>query len=98
MSRYIDEELIKFNECYLKRIGGKTVGFASETEVNKIPTADVQEVKHGHWNIEKIGVKKYKGTCSVCGLYYEDEPRQILTFSDMEYCPRCGAKMDEEIE
>ncbi len=70
----------------------------TEDEFTKIIKClrNVQEVKHGHWNIEKIGVKNYKGTCSICGLYYEDEPRQILTFSDMEYCPRCGAKMEVE--
>ena len=98
MARYIDADEIKKEH---KRF----IGYLDEDMIwrlnfvtDKIPTADVTEVKHGHWNIEKIGVKNYKGTCSICGLYYEDEPRQILTFSDMEYCPRCGAKMDEDPE
>lgn len=53
--------------------------------INSLP----DEQKHGHW--EKLYNKNYK--CSVCGAWYEtDEEEEIL---DFDYCPRCGAKMDE---
>ncbi len=53
-------------------------------ELDKLPAADVQEVKHGHWeNSESPYVHSCK--CSVCKAYYETETN---------YCPRCGAKMD----
>lgn len=53
-------------------------------ELYKLPAADVQGVKHGHWeNSESPYVHLCK--CSVCKAYYETETN---------YCPRCGAKMD----
>lgn len=62
-----------------------------------IKSADVQPVKHGYW--EEIsdyggwGDTHYR--CSVCGeeWYLEDgKPKD----NNMNFCPRCGAKMDAE--
>lgn len=39
------------------------------------------EVKHGHWIFTNLYPK-----CSICGLYGVE---------DMQYCPNCGATMDE---
>lgn len=61
------------------------------------PKADVQPVKHGYWE----EVTDYGGwgdthyRCSVCGeeWYLEDgKPKD----NNMNFCPRCGAKMDAE--
>ena len=50
----------------------------------EISTADVAEVKHGHW-IKRLNEKK----CSVCNfIYYSNN-------DDFNYCANCGAKMDE---
>lgn len=58
---------------------------------------DVQPVKHGYWE----EVTDYGGwgdthyRCSVCGeeWYLEDgKPKD----NNMNFCPRCGAKMDAE--
>ena len=52
------------------------------------PTVDAEPVRHGHWNIKPL----WKGSdakyceCSVCG-------KPVWWVSD--YCPNCGAKMDE---
>lgn len=57
------------------------------------PTADVQEVKHGHW-IEQAKIKKdgevrlVHWQCSLCGCF--------LGTNTANYCPACGAKMDGE--
>jgi rubrerythrin len=58
------------------------------------PTADVVEVRHGHWieHIEKPSwleddVEVYYN-CSECGTsHWSIEP---------PYCPECGARMDGE--
>lgn len=60
-------------------------------ELNKIPAADVHLVTHGKW-------KEIPGTridvladfrCSVCG------GRMCMSSDlDLEWCGRCGAKMD----
>ena len=61
-------------------------GRAINRNIKQLPTADVVEVKHGHWikTDELVGIEFLK--CSVCG---ETHPR-IRT----EYCCDCGAKMD----
>lgn len=60
-----------------------------------LPTADVQEVKHGEW---KFGYSGYFD-CSNCGFAYDTEcERYLMAFPDgvkeLKYCPHCGAKMD----
>lgn len=62
--------------------------------VYDIPTADVEEVKHGEW----IGVADYGngnciGYCSVCGTTHKAENASELKCFQ-RYCKWCGAKMD----
>lgn len=55
------------------------------------PTADVAEVRHGEWILEKEpNGKPYCFHCSVC----DDEFRRIEIKTKTPYCPHCGAKMD----
>lgn len=55
-------------------------------EMQRIPAADVQEVKHGFWEEGKVR-GQFALICSECecdaGVIY-----------DYDYCPNCGAKMD----
>ena len=85
MPKYIDAEKIKFIE-YIN--GDVTV---SKDAVEKIPAADVQEVKHGRWVIWGMFDDLVK--CSCCG--YEDTLHHV-TSEYLRYCGRCGAKMDKE--
>ena len=56
--------------------------------INNTPAVDVAPVKHGHWVKEKPDVLIH-WHCSVCkNCYYLEEP-------NANYCPNCGAKMDE---
>ena len=52
-------------------------------DIKEQPTADVAPVRHGYW-IEN----KHTDTaiCSECKCVFTDETN---------YCPKCGAKMDE---
>lgn len=55
--------------------------------------ADVQPVKHGRWIPEDEYYVDDTYICSVCGYEF------IITAGDLEsnglnYCPRCGAKMN----
>lgn len=58
--------------------------FAFETMVREYPTEDVAPVIHAHWEDCSNG-----WMCSNC---YRDS-----TY-DTEYCPHCGAKMNEEAD
>lgn len=81
MPRYIDAEKIKYTE-YIN--GDVTV---SKDLVEKIPTADAQEVKHGKWLNYRFGLEVV--TCSICRAVYEGG-------DSFRFCPKCGAKMDLE--
>ena len=59
-----------------------------------IPSADVAPVRHGHWKEEEgWSPDDYYYTCSVCG---EDYVTIDGRTPDYNFCPHCGAKMDEE--
>lgn len=58
-------------------------------DIEHIPAADVEEVKHGKW-IEYLPVLRVGNLqigCSECGLTNDFKT---------SYCPNCGAKMDLE--
>ena len=82
MARYIDAERIKYTE-YIN--GDVTV---SKDLVEKIPTADVQEVRHAKFELIDNG----KGVCSNC--------HRLDSIDNLaKYCRYCGALMDgKEIE
>ena len=94
MARYIDAdkiECIKAPIAPLKKgdaISWQDIAFKSD--IDNIPTADVQEVKYGKWLYENY-------ECSLCG----ESLRSIMDsdgyfsgdFKGCNYCPNCGAKM-----
>ena len=51
------------------------------------PTIDAEPVRHGKWIDKSGGIEGAWNHCSVCG------ERAIELY---DYCPNCGAKMDEE--
>ena len=58
--------------------------------VEKQPTSDVVEVKHGRW--ELVTIKYYPGQTVRVGYCQKcNEERPVDNF-----CPNCGAKMDLE--
>ena len=101
MPRYIDAEQIQFHYLPIPAIGDV---YALKYQVDKIPTADVAEVKHGKWDCEKHIILNtttiyIKWKCSNCGVV----AKKGLSYDDINnhapsylYCPECGAKMDGE--
>ena len=84
MSRYIDADKAKEKKVYSKDRHEYVVPVA---ELDWLPTADVQEVRHGHW----IFRGDYTSTCSCCNNDVDVDHKK-----EPKYCPDCGAKMDEE--
>lgn len=60
---------------------------ALDTVINEVPTV----VKHGHW-VDEIGMI----LCSECGDSWGTEMEEMIR--SFNYCPNCGAKMDERKE
>ena len=97
MARYIDAD--KFLEDQIHRcgcvplIGSCTMDNESLKDiVERTPTADVQEVRHGEWmpvTYTYFGLKRYE--CSECK---DDEYWQKRYLEHKEkFCPNCGADM-----
>lgn len=60
-----------------------------DNEIAEQPTADVKEVKRGHWKhtVEYGNIGKYHyWNCSLCGVGSKDEGRE-------KFCHECGADM-----
>lgn len=63
-------------------------------QIKDLPSADVQPVRHGHWDTVEDwdGDEHYQ--CSECGAEFvliDGTPED----NDYLYCPHCGALMDE---
>ena len=66
--------------------------------IESFPTVDVAPVVHGRWELEYETYGKMR--CSVCkkeALIEKviDDAGVITNYVDSDYCPNCGAKMDE---
>lgn len=63
-----------------------------------MPAADVVEVRHGRWDDSKVAFHR---VCSECGAVVRQDVSLVYLLECMEkvgalnYCPNCGAKMDE---
>lgn len=62
--------------------------------INQFPSADVAPVRHGHWIYHPDNLFPHEST-QECSLCHEEE---LITLHNENYCPNCGAKMDEVIE
>lgn len=70
--------------------------FAFETMVREYPTEDVVPVVHAHWIVEPYRGDLLRYACSnpKCKHY---EFHVYKEYRGSNYCPDCGAKMDEVI-
>ena len=65
-------------------------------EITEVPAADVAPVKHGKWGAYEVFplTASLNGhPCSECGMRFSTS--QIVF---MNYCPNCGARMEQEEE
>lgn len=94
MAEYVEREALRNAHIYLNEEGVAVI------DVEDIPAADVQPVKHGRW--EEIDVQDVKNCtitsmrCNKCNrynnkVYFYGNPTDNALF-----CPHCGARMDGE--
>ncbi len=105
-NEYIKKETVisVFNAKADMTIGAPKAFFCSMAKmVELLPAADVAEVKHGKWDKTPLDKDIFQTIrCSECGnqaLFAFN----VNAFGDQElfrfpseFCPSCGAKMDEE--
>ena len=82
MPKYIDAEKIKWNFLPLAVLGGQLIAY--DFDIAKMEAEDVAPIIHAKWTDNTNGTF----TCSNCNK----------KASRGNYCPHCGAKMDEKSE
>lgn len=106
MAKYIEREAIyktiAKNVEVFDGTGSVIKGQCLEYILTSEP-ADVVEVVHGHNETSMHPVDEF--LCSVCGFccvdytetkYNEDGDYEYSCECEFDYCPKCGAKMDEK--
>lgn len=88
MAEYIERELAI--EALSR---GEGCGNVCRRAIERILAADVAPVRHGRWIDNGACGYKWAFSCSKCG-YIDGYP-----FNNRHnYCPNCGAKMDESTD
>ena len=95
MAEYIDRQEVikKLEELDIRLMRGhyydECEGLAmAKAIVNGVPAADAKTVVHGHWIRQDESFTRFKCSNPECGI------ENCSGFEN--YCPNCGAKMDEE--
>lgn len=96
MRRIIGENVEYFNvKCLnclsyfnFEEISGLSKFPQMKSAINKIPSADVEEVEHGRW-IKTVGENGVTSACRCSNCGFGDN-----RYSLFNYCPICGARMD----
>lgn len=99
MSDYIKRE-DAVETARLHRVNGYHLTINIADEIEKLPSADVTPVRHGHWDVrEPMPMHDIKGNlswgnwyvCTGCGFATTAIEGHITQY---KYCPSCGARMD----
>ena len=85
MAEYIERE--KAYEAVLFATCGSGYQYEATYAIDLMPDADVAPVVHGHWIRQDESFTKFKCSNPKCGI------ENCSGFEN--YCPNCGAKMDE---
>ena len=94
MTEYIEREAIlrEIERRESLMVGDKLVSVdAMKSFIKNRPAADVAPVRHGRWETSS-GLY----SCSECGITCPyDVQADVIEYWACNYCPNCGAKMDE---
>ena len=102
MSRLIDADVLhsalkKMQKWVVVKDNYHNEGYSYDQvhfAIDNAPTVDAEPIRHGHWINPKGDNDIWK--CSHCGHSYIGFNGLHITFAEMcDYCPCCGAKMDE---
>lgn len=88
MPRLIDADRIVYSWT-IDNDGEEHDGVTLQSIIDKLPTVDAEPVRHGHWIFNPKDAIEMMFTlpkCSECGHESSDA---------LNYCPNCGAKMQE---
>ena len=90
MAEYIEREAAQ-TSCRKYSFAESYDAFAVDWILKAIPAADVAPVRHAHW--ETNSDRPDSLICSVCKCGFD-----MWKHDPHNFCPNCGAKMDERNE
>ena len=96
MAEYIERELAI--EALSR---GEGCGNVCRRAIERILAADVAPVRHGRWIMKKTSTGAAYTVCSHCNasVKYNDEyGTVVMNLKGANYCPNCGARMDESTD
>lgn len=104
MAEYINREAvnrISFTDAVLIDGEVRIEKIVLVRDIKKLPAADVAPVRHGQWDGEGDGYADGEIVldvwyCSACGHCIDDGTDDPYILPN--YCPNCGAKMEEVSE
>ena len=103
MTRYIDADALRYSRIRIYHEapdipgGGFAGGYNAvvmSAEIKNAPTVDAEPIKHGKW-IYGNDFHWYTASCNKCG-YQRSTDIKADRWNQWNYCPNCGARMNEE--
>lgn len=95
--RLVDADALQKDPLFLLAVDN----YGISEIIEALPTVDAEPIRHGHWigesqtKFEKLFFPQRVFKCSVCGNYLDFDGVNAGRGS-ANFCPNCGAKMDEE--
>lgn len=84
MAEYKDAKAVKQVVMEVSGVSFPAMSIRLLAALDKLPAADVEPVRHGHWQKPLDKRRRGRVCCSECyGIFW----------ASWNYCPNCGAKM-----
>ena len=95
MADYIDRKAA-IDEAYAVIVDDAVYDVVQVETLEGLPSADVQPVRHGHWQI--TDAYPHNVYCSECHKRFAQTHWVVWEDGSLpkRYCPNCGARMDGE--
>lgn len=94
MAKYIDADNIPYTDLNDMPQSKIRVWVAFKEKIDRMPAADVQEVRHGRWKPFDLTWGRSIYSCTACENAFEVPTEMGKPI--YEYCPNCGARMEGE--
>lgn len=95
MSKYISAEKFVNKILENKLMSRESVAMRIFEIIKNLPSVDVAEIKHGKWEYTAlVDCELSEVKCSNCKFKITSTADIAVEFSEYNFCPNCGARMN----